>query len=114
MPLLQKSLRDYLQSDECAKLDLHLEQFSGDIVPVVDDKFSHGVQTLSLGVWQGLAYLHSSGIAHRDIKPENIMLDWDGKAVLIDFGTAWKRDEPMPGGLGVGVATSLTMDIGTG
>jgi serine/threonine protein kinase len=35
---------------------------------------------------EGLEYLHSIGITHRDIKPENILLDYNGKVKIIDFG----------------------------
>eukprot|EP01061_Rhynchopus_euleeides_P014240 TRINITY_DN24695_c0_g3_i1.p2 TRINITY_DN24695_c0_g3~~TRINITY_DN24695_c0_g3_i1.p2 ORF type:complete len:294 (+),score=91.99 TRINITY_DN24695_c0_g3_i1:261-1142(+) len=38
-------------------------------------------------VLQGLAFIHSRGIAHRDVKPENILIK--GKRVVIsDFGSA--------------------------
>jgi serine/threonine protein kinase len=33
-------------------------------------------------------YAHKRGMIHRDIKPANIMLDIDGKAILMDFGIA--------------------------
>jgi len=32
--------------------------------------------------------MHSLGIVHRDIKPKNIMLTFEGKPVIIDFGFA--------------------------
>ncbi|KAG1448814.1 hypothetical protein G6F56_008836 [Rhizopus delemar] len=37
---------------------------------------------------QGLAYLHSLGVAHRDIKPENLLLTMEGKLKITDFGVS--------------------------
>jgi len=39
-------------------------------------------------VMAGLNKVHQAGLIHRDIKPANIMLDRDGRAVLMDFGLA--------------------------
>ncbi|KND00211.1 HAL protein kinase [Spizellomyces punctatus DAOM BR117] len=38
---------------------------------------------------QGVAYLHSMGVAHRDLKPENLLLDKSGRILKItDFGVS--------------------------
>ena len=39
-------------------------------------------------VANALDYIHSQDIVHRDIKPENVMMDKDGKVILMDFGLA--------------------------
>lgn len=38
-----------------------------------------------------LNYLHSANIFHRDIKPANILIDYNCRAKLCDFGLARKR-----------------------
>ncbi|MBM4252706.1 MAG: PEGA domain-containing protein [Deltaproteobacteria bacterium] len=39
-------------------------------------------------VCKGLAVAHDHGIVHRDIKPENIMMTFEGRVILMDFGIA--------------------------
>jgi tetratricopeptide (TPR) repeat protein/predicted Ser/Thr protein kinase len=43
---------------------------------------------LVLPLCQALEYAHQNGIVHRDIKPDNILLDANGRPVLVDFGIA--------------------------
>lgn len=45
-------------------------------------------------VARAMVYLHERRILHRDIKPTNILLDKSGRAVLIDFGLAFRADDP--------------------
>lgn len=40
----------------------------------------------TLDICSAMGYAHERGMIHRDIKPANIMLDVQGKAILMDFG----------------------------
>ena len=44
-------------------------------------------------VADALNYVHSKNRLHLDVKPGNIMIDHNGKAVLIDFGVSKQYDE---------------------
>ncbi|KAI8349484.1 kinase-like domain-containing protein, partial [Mortierella sp. GBAus27b] len=53
----------------------------------------------------GVAYLHSMGVAHRDIKPENLLLDGNGRLKITDFGVSdvfrmgWEKSPHLSRGL---------------
>ncbi|KAH9004199.1 kinase [Lactarius hatsudake] len=82
----------------------------------------HIIQVYTMQMLEGLAYLHSKGIAHRDIKPDNILLDHLGVIKFVDFGAAKilarnhrtmlrsrrPTEGAFGGGLGVGMSSSLT------
>lgn len=45
-------------------------------------------KTILKGVCNALSVLHSLNIVHRDVKPENIIIEKNGRAVLIDFNVS--------------------------
>lgn len=52
-----------------------------------------GAKRVMLGVCNALQVLHNLEIIHRDVKPENVMVDTNGRVVLIDLNAARKETE---------------------
>ena len=69
-----------------------MEAIDGECLQTVIDRDGALDETTALRVVRQIAgaleHLHLRGFVHRDVKPGNIMLDVDGRAVLIDLGFA--------------------------
>lgn len=49
-----------------------------------------GARRVLAGVCNALRVLHGRGIIHRDVKPENVMIDKEGRVLLIDLNASRK------------------------
>jgi serine/threonine protein kinase len=47
------------------------------------------------GIALAMRFVHSRGIIHRDLRPDDILLDWDWKVRIADFGHSSTPDSPI-------------------
>ena len=77
-----------------------LAQLPKEAQPAEQTRRMQVIRKLCYQFFEGLAFLHSKGIAHRDIKPDNILVDADGvlnmqkepTLKICDFGSAKQLD----------------------
>ncbi|MEU8266096.1 serine/threonine-protein kinase [Sphaerisporangium sp. NPDC049002] len=51
--------------------------------------------TIGRDVLTALSVAHAAGVVHRDVKPANILIGYDGRVVLSDFGIATSLGDPL-------------------
>lgn len=76
---------DWLPGDDCTGFTLEY-MTGGDLVSLAGLSPAHWLRPVA-SVLDALRYLHRRGLVHRDIKARNVMLDTEGRARLIDFGS---------------------------
>lgn len=64
-----------------------------DIIKVAGSLSEEKALDYIIQIADALSYVHSKNILHLDVKPGNIMVDKNGRAVLIDFGASKQYDE---------------------
>lgn len=57
------------------------------------------IRKILIDILSALQYIHSKSIIHGDVKPDNILIDNDGNAILIDFTSAFHKNDMIDGPL---------------
>ena len=57
-----------------------------DPIGLTDRNRSAAARAWMAQVLEGLSHIHHQGCAYRDIKPENLLIDKDGRVIIIDLG----------------------------
>jgi serine/threonine protein kinase len=55
---------------------------------------SNRITKIVVGIALAMRFVHSRNIIHRDLKPDNILLDWDWRVRIADFGQSISLDNP--------------------
>jgi serine/threonine protein kinase len=59
---------------------------------------NHKILKWSIGILDGLDFIHSKGLLHSNLKPANVLLDEIGRVKLTDLATVTKCHQPQSRG----------------
>ena len=82
----------FIDAPDCAALVCEYLG-GGDLLSLAGFPARHWIASVR-EVLGALEYLHDRGFAHRDVKARNVMFDCEGRARLIDFGSAARIGAP--------------------
>ena len=68
-------------------------QFEGEACEWSRNSFMDWVLDVAIELARGLAESHKHGILHCDLKPANVLIDREGRPILVDFNVAFRQDD---------------------